>query len=47
MLFGDFNSKTAIQKDFVKSDDFICEIFGNEDLYQENLKILQFFEKKK
>ena len=45
MLFGDFNSRTAIHKDFVKSDDFICEIYGNEDLYQENLKILQYFEK--
>lgn len=47
MLFGDFNSRTAIHKDFVKSDDFICEIYGNEDLYQENLKILQYFEKMK
>lgn len=44
LLFGDLNSRTATQIDFVKCDDFIGDIYGNEDLCQENLKILHCFE---
>ncbi|MEW8546895.1 MAG: reverse transcriptase family protein [Candidatus Thiodiazotropha sp.] len=44
MLFGDFNSRSANNPDYVKCDDFICDIYGNDDLYHENLDILNCFE---
>ena len=44
MLFGDFNSRSANNPDYVKCDDFICDIQGNDDLYQENLDIFNCIE---
>lgn len=44
LLFGDFNSRTASLRDFIISDNFICEFNGTEELYSENADILQCFE---
>ena len=45
LLFGDFNSRTGLKCDFVRCDKFISESNGNEDLYNENLFVLNYFDK--
>ena len=32
LLFGDFNSRTRDLPDFTENDEFISDLFGNEDL---------------
>ena len=44
LLFGDFNSRTGSTNDYVRCDPFICEAQGNQNLYQENLDILNLFD---
>lgn len=44
LLLGDFNSRTASLCDFIKCDDFICDIYGSSDLYDENMCIFRCFE---
>lgn len=46
-LFGDFNSRTGVACDYVKCDEIISEIQGNNELYLENLNILNMFESNK
>lgn len=43
-LFGDFNSRTGVACDYVKCDEFISEMQGNNELYLENLNIVNMFE---
>ena len=45
LLFGDYNSRTASHSDFVRIDNFICDVYGNDDLLSENLEIIQCFDK--
>lgn len=45
LLFGDFNSRTATLSDFIESDSFIFEMYGNTDLQRERDSIFQVFEK--
>ena len=45
LLFGDFNSRTGLKCDFVRCDKFISESNGNEDLYNENVYMLNYFDK--
>ena len=44
LLFGDFNSRTVSLRDFIISDNFICEFNRTEELYSENADILKCFE---
>ena len=44
LLFGDFNSRTGTNSDIIKCDKFISELQGNEELYTENLSILNYFD---
>ena len=44
LLFGDFNSRTGIKNDYVNCDKFISQLQGNEELYSENLDILDYFD---
>ena len=37
LLFEDFNSRTASLCDFIKYDDFTCDMYGSNDLYNENI----------
>ena len=43
ILLGDFNSRTSNADDFVQSDEFICDIYGNDDLFRENTDIFRCF----
>lgn len=44
LLLGDFNSRTSALQDFVQLDEFICDRYGNDDLYRENLNIFRYFD---
>ena len=44
LLFGDFNSRSGTNSDIVKCDKFISELQGTEELYTENLSILNYFD---
>ena len=44
LLFGDFNSRVGINRDFVVCDRYISEFQGNEELFQENTSILNYFD---
>ena len=43
LILGDFNSRTLQLCDFVKTDSFICEAYGNQELERENSEILKCF----
>lgn len=45
LLLGDYNSRTSSLDDFVLSDEFICDIFGDDDLFRESLDTFQYFDK--
>lgn len=44
LLFGDFNSRTSSNEDYIKCDQFICDLQGNEELFMENANILNYFD---
>ena len=44
LLFGDLNSRTSQLCDFVKTDNFICDVYGNQELYRETMEILKCFD---
>ena len=44
LLFGDFNSRTGKIADYIKCDQFICDLQDNEELFMENLNILNYFD---
>ena len=44
LLFGDFNTRTATHPDVVQIDNFICDVYGNDELLRENLEIFRCFE---
>ena len=35
LLFGDFNSRTGEHVEYIKCDQFICDLHGNEELFKE------------
>lgn len=37
ILLGDFNSRTAEQADYTIYDEFLCDIQGNNEMYNENV----------
>lgn len=45
LLFGDFNSRTSHSPDYIICDKFISENQGNDDLYRENVEILDCFDR--
>ena len=44
LLFGDWNSRTYQICDFVKTDSFLSDVYGNHELYRENMEIFKCFE---
>ena len=44
ILMGDFNSRTREQADFTINDEFLCDIQGNSEMYNEHVKVMQCFE---
>ena len=45
LLLGDFNSRTSNLDDFVLIDEFICDIYGDDELFRESLDIFQCLDK--
>ena len=45
LLFGDFNSRCKTLPDFVKFDEYISDMYGLQQLYDENINVLSYFEK--
>lgn len=45
LLLGDFNSRTSNLDDFVLIDEFICDIYGDDELLRESLDIFQCLDK--
>ena len=43
LLFGDFNSRTRDLPDFTENDEFISDLFGNEDLIKDETRIFECF----
>ena len=43
LLLGDLNSRSPQFSDIVKTDSFICDVYGNQDLYRENMEIIKCF----
>ena len=41
LIFGDLNSQTSDLSDFVEIDECLSELFGLEDIYNENAEILK------
>ena len=44
IILGDFNSRSSTMCDYIRTDDFICEINGNQELFDENMDIFHCFE---
>ena len=44
LLLGDFNSRSANLCDYIKCDEFISEVHGNDLLYAENMYMFQVLE---
>ena len=44
LLFGDFDSRCGKNADYIKSDQFICDLQGIEELFLENSYILNHFD---
>lgn len=44
LIFGDINSRSSNLADYVQLDYHICNSNGLRDLFEENIKILKFFE---
>ena len=44
LLLGDLNSRSSQLSDIVKTDSFICDVYGNQDLYRENMEIIKCFD---
>ena len=44
LIFGDLNSRTSQLCYFVKTDNFICVVYGNQELYRENVEIRKCFD---
>ena len=40
LLFGDFNSRSKALPDYVKLDEYMSDIHGLQELYEENVNIL-------
>ncbi|MEW8546419.1 MAG: endonuclease/exonuclease/phosphatase family protein, partial [Candidatus Thiodiazotropha sp.] len=45
LLFGDFNSRCKNLPDHIKFDEYISDIYGMQELYDENSHILDLFER--
>lgn len=45
LLFGDFNSRCKKLPDFVKFDEYISDVHGLQQLYDENVNVLNYFER--
>ena len=44
LLLGDLNSRSSQLSDIVKTDSFICDVYGNQELYRENMEIIKCFD---
>ena len=44
IILEDFNSRSTTMCDYIKTDDFICEINGIQELFEENMEIFHCFE---
>ena len=45
LLLGDFNSRCKKSPDYIRVDEHMCDIYGLQDLFQENTNILNYFDK--
>ncbi|MEW8547931.1 MAG: hypothetical protein AB2693_30870, partial [Candidatus Thiodiazotropha sp.] len=45
LLFGDLNSRSASLPDYIECDQFLCDLYGNFDLFRECTEISDCFEK--
>ena len=45
LLFGDFNSRCKNLPDYIEFDEYISDIYGMQELYEENNSILDLFER--
>lgn len=44
LLFGDFNSRCKNLQDYVRIDEHMCDIYGMQDIFEENSNLLHYFE---
>ena len=44
IILGDFNSRSSTMCNYIRTDDFICEINGNQELFDENMEMCHCFE---
>lgn len=42
-MFGDFNSRAENEADILNVDEFLYELYGNEEIFEENQRILEIF----